>query len=901
MAIMAESLPLRAIQDVGMSSAAPGKTPSPATKALLTKWSKGVQDDMMVAMLSTLQMAANMCAQICIDRLGALHDEILSGQFDPEKGEADLEPGEFAADGEADAETEEWLSPDTFGVDPEEAEEEEADEVDEVVDSVTVQEHMSLSASVLAHMLSNDSSEDEAEMDPEDYFPEQATGGHENCLAIPEGTSHRSRHSPGMHRRSAGPHDTAHDGPTSTAIVRHQSATGDAYSSSHIKGARMQRQLLDNLVMDHFFRNSVVTAASDPWCREGPPPGRGECRSMALMIPPATELSPDELSQLLRVLASHASKPEFQDQLAYCRGSPSDWGPWLVASADSEDADTILQLRSTKRDELQWPPPVKALRVPDLLTLGAGRDEQLKNGDIQDLIVGFLRRRGCTNNVLSMLSFLDIIMREGLLDSIPVDQLEVAWAMRLFPSQVLTLVQQEGGSHYSNLQSLRKRVNELLKVVPKWDTSMDHITLISKALRYRDNGAIEPLVGLEQRSEESLIRIGMRAIELLNLQDIISPRTWKNSTFQRATLHKAVIVAGAVKAEALYQELKRTCAVTFARAAPCRLNENLHDMGFDLLPPDASLMLRSQAREHSNRCCLTVFGLKPLLATAPCNIFLAREGEPLKKLEEHTTHIAEKFATRIGGSSLTWSRREQYKSELRWAMAQRRGAANEPYNASGLFDPDNHDPGNLVAADIRGSEWYMKMATTRETFSAESVVHRFKASLHLDIHGTTKCPPEKPHLTIGLGAMVLNAAREDEHDRSPQEQILDFADALYDQVLMVIEGLRLQPEGEMLLVVIPPSPEAATKHSGAFPPSSGRHTLTQQSVGIAGFTHACHLEMSPQLRKALFQDRDALNRLADAFWDNFTRFTAASAHLLPARDRPLPLATSILEFHLSPG
>lgn len=770
-----------------------------ADQAALDKFRQGLHEEILAAILGTVQVAAGLCTQICIDRLGALHEES-SGT-----GGSSL-PGTLAA-----------------------------------------------AAAAAASVAASRAAGSKAEEAPAKQVltASSAAADSEESTAMATTTEAVSEED-----EAAGP------APAGAPATDHQpaAANGPAEMAAQAAGAG--------------------AAAGADLVPPQPRPSAGALMLLESQADGVAELTCEELHILIRHIASYATRPDVQEELAAVRGNCADWGPWLVATADDEDADTVLQVRIHRAYKLAWPQPIKVLRMTDLVKLDEARDEELKHQDIQELVMSFLRRRGATSNVLSMLSFLDFAMWQGSLDSIPLEQIEVAWALRLFPAQVATLAKQvPGGTDYASLRNLRKRVNELLKLVPQFDPSTDGHSLILKALRYRGSCVTEPIVPLYERSEDNLIRIGIRTIDLLNLQEIISPaapRIWKGNRCQRSTIHKAIIVGGAARAETLYGELKRTSAVLFARAAPCRLNENLHDMGLELLTPEASLMLRAAAREHTMRSYLTTFGLKPLLCTAPHNIYLAQEGEPIQRLEEYTTHIAERFSMRVGGSSLVWSRREQYRSELRWAMAQRRGLVGGDSSAVlPTLDSENRDPGTMPTADVRQSEWFQRMAATHETFKAESAVHLFKASLHLDVLGC-RGPPQHAHLTIGLGAMVqatVGGSGAAEFGNPTMAQVARFGQVVAAQAHVIIQSLRLWPEGEAVKVIIPNSLESVTEASGAFRPSADRQTLTQQAVMFAGFTHACQLEMSLPLRRALSQDHEAVNKLADTFWDSFTKLT----------------------------
>merc|ERR1712232_1097326 len=121
-------------------------------------------------------------------------------------------------------------------------------------------------------------------------------------------------------------------------------------------------------------------------------------------------------------------------------------------------------------------------------------------------------------------------------------------------------------------------------------------------------------------------------------------------------------------------------------------------------------------------------------------------------MEEHTTLIADRIAGSLRGTSLTWSRREQYRTELQWARVKRRRMCLLPGNKSGLLDMSNMDPNFASFPEMENSEWFRKMSFMRRRCVADGAV------LQLDIHGCRGPPHQPAHLNVGLGAMSQQIA-----------------------------------------------------------------------------------------------------------------------------------------------
>merc|ERR1712227_1144559 len=113
--------------------------------------------------------------------------------------------------------------------------------------------------------------------------------------------------------------------------------------------------------------------------------------------------------------------------------------------------------------------------------------------------------------------------------------------------------------------------------------------------------------------------------------------------------------------------------------------------------------------------------------------------------------------------------------------------------------------------------------------------------LHVDVHGCRDPPHTPSHLTIGLGAMLTHAQMNGTEQNS---RVIAFGQALEEEISAVLTPMRLRPRAELIRIVTPASPEEHTRFAGAWAPSTGRHTQTQQAVSFAGIEYSLQLEMS---------------------------------------------------------
>lgn len=567
---------------------------------------------------------------------------------------------------------------------------------------------------------------------------------------------------------------------------------------------------------------------------------------------PATLLTRSQWRCFLELLSIRLAQVGTLERLDGCRGSLSNWGSWRSFSTDSRDVQRVLAVRGTSTAEENWPEAVRNLRLVLFQEVFQQLKIRIESRSHADITFRTNFRMHCAApDLLAALTYHDLLLLSGRLEIIPVDVLEVAWVLRLYPGQISSMIQ-SGMDELTSVSVLRKAINQVIGSAAQ-----------EQKKGGEEDSSLVHMLPLSRRSESDLILLGYRAINALNLQEIVcscSQRLWRNNRGARIDVHKGLIVAGACGAETLHSELKATTEVDLPEEySKCRLNAAFRSMGLPLITPDASLVMRARAREYASKACLLQLGLAPLLATAPHNIVLVRDGRPPHKMEEHTTFIADRIAARLGGTSLTWSRREQYRTELHWAMAKRRGMCRLEGNMSGLLDASNRDPNYLTADEVEENDWFRKMDFMRRRAQPKD-----KVVLHVDVHGCRGPPHHPAHLNVGLGAMR-------QHMKDDIHTCIRFGELLRLELVKVIGFLTLQPAGKSVAVVVPEDPEDPPKLSGAWKPSMGRYTQTQQAMSFAKFTHSVQLEFSKSLRRALFDDKDTCDRLADAIWQAFIR------------------------------
>jgi len=256
-------------------------------------------------------------------------------------------------------------------------------------------------------------------------------------------------------------------------------------------------------------------------------------------------------------------------------------------------------------------------------------------------------------------------------------------------------------------------------------------------------------------------------------------------------------------------------------------------------------------------CGVSHHGQSPILVTAPHTIFLLRDGNAPHVVEVQTAGVTSALAKELGGACLQWTNREQRRSELLWNLSRANGMPD-----GALLDPRNRDPNYLSTVELGMNDWHQHMVNTASEWQANHGNGR--AMLHIDIHGC-KNPPHTPsHLTVGLGAMLRRAERND--DDKERELALAFGSALRAELSEAIGQLEnLQPSAQLVRVIVPGSAgQDYARFSGAWPVETCRHTQSQQAVAFAGFSHSVQLELSKSLRKALIEDETAAPRLGNA-------------------------------------
>jgi hypothetical protein len=271
-------------------------------------------------------------------------------------------------------------------------------------------------------------------------------------------------------------------------------------------------------------------------------------------------------------------------------------------------------------------------------------------------------------------------------------------------------------------------------------------------------------------------------------------------------------------------------------------------------------------------------------------------------MEEYTTLIAQRIARQLSGACLTWSRSEQYRSELSWSLARHQGHGDKDGDPGALLDPRNRDPNYLSAEELTQNLWFRQMSRIAEQW--RETLGRARPILHIDVHGCKDPPCTPSHLTIGLAAM----RHEADSARGPLSlaRVEAFGAALEAELSSVLRGFDLRPRSALVRVLLPDfaaSEDEIERLSGAWPPSLKRLTQSQQAVSFAKFTHSCQLEMSKALRRMLFKCDGAISRFAKALlkaWNSALCIAlptllqpSASAGGIELRDPSLTMRSSV--------
>ncbi|CAE7440144.1 glcK [Symbiodinium natans] len=352
---------------------------------------------------------------------------------------------------------------------------------------------------------------------------------------------------------------------------------------------------------------------------------------------------------------------------------------------------------------------------------------------------------------------------------------------------------------------------------------------------------------------EELVALAEQALALEELEDSMQLK-WSRD--DREAAYHRLVQCGICSAQALLTALNDRVG------GKCRLNQLLEEGGCRGLKAEALAWLAEQLEVRVRQCIeVSVEGGQPVLLTAPHNIYLRRDGQPPHMMEEYTTLIAQRMARHLGGTSLSWSRAEQKRSELHWCLARLRCGEAEDF--SRFLEP-NRDPNYLLNEEVAQNPWFRQMARFADKWRHGKEGHP-RPLLHIDVHGCKDPPATPSHLTVGLAAM----RHEVEMGRSPlsQSRVETFAAALQNELTAVLNGLELRPRPERLVRVLLPSlsgGQGKERLSGAWPLEERRLTQSQQAMAYAGFTHSCQLELSKALRRALSRDDAATARLGRA-------------------------------------
>jgi len=373
--------------------------------------------------------------------------------------------------------------------------------------------------------------------------------------------------------------------------------------------------------------------------------------------------------------------------------------------------------------------------------------------------------------------------------------------------------------------------------------------------------AHETTDGSESIPPDDIAAAAERALQLEEFEDYFRS-SWPRRSDQKMVMRQ-MVVSGIDSMSSL-----QSCVQGSGRL---KLGEVLSQMGARGFEAETleELQRDLDVRRHM-RCELTEDGDRPILVTAPHNIFLSRDGQPSHAMEEYTTLIAQRISRQLGGSCLVWSRSEQYRSELNWFLAKKKGLCKVSGDYGLLLDPRNRDPNYLTTNEVLDNPWFREMSQQASKWSSSS---SSSGLLHIDIHGCKDPPCNPSHLTVGLAAM----RHEAEMGRS-QLSIKDierFGNALELELAQALNTADLQPRAPLVRVLIPSLLEAgqALHLSGAWPPSLKRHTQSQQAVSFAGFTHSCQLEISRSVRKLLWNDETLCRKLGKAInkaWQSVT-------------------------------
>lgn len=350
-------------------------------------------------------------------------------------------------------------------------------------------------------------------------------------------------------------------------------------------------------------------------------------------------------------------------------------------------------------------------------------------------------------------------------------------------------------------------------------------------------------------SFEQVIVVGERALEMEELYDIVSVQ-WPGRDSQAA--FTKLLRCGMDAPQTLFDALSREPEDTDKFKGSCLLNELLIESGFKGLRPDTVRSLMQDLRSpQGERLDVLRYGDRPMLITAPHNIYLIRDGKPPHMMEEYTTFIAQSMSKQVSGTSLAWSRVQQRRSELNWYRGRRQGL--EGHDLGRYLDRANRDPNYLDPKEIMHNSWFRKVDMIVSRFTEETEFN--VPTLHIDVHGCKDPPATPTHLTVGLAAMLNQSLAG--KGMLPASEIKSFGNFLKKEFEVMLYSLDLRPRCLHQVRVL----FNVEAMSGAWPLGERRMTQSQQAI-FAGFTHSCQLELSKALRKCL-RDEAICAKFAD--------------------------------------
>lgn len=410
-----------------------------------------------------------------------------------------------------------------------------------------------------------------------------------------------------------------------------------------------------------------------------------------------------------------------------------------------------------------------------------------------------------------------------------------------------------------DLHSLRREVNKRLALHAQHaptEAGNDSQGRGAEAVGKLD--AVQPLEGLLPQEEEVLCRLADRILALANLQELLLVR-WSNeaeheeaclcllshgisSVEQFAALELASLPVGDASRSDAFKELQ------VEAVSRCIVGDD-------------------KSAELNRRLVLSCMGSARVLVTAPHNVFLRRDGKEPHTLEEMTSFLALELARELQGSALCWSREAQWRTELCYALGQRRKALEMAATVSEALDPENRDPNHLHMDELGGSTWFRNV----QAWTAEKSQVQGACILHMDVHGCQDPPKHPAHCMLGLGAMRQHAEAlpvGSAEQQAAVQRLIAFAYALRAVGATLGPILGVEPSLAATITGVIQPVDRRGKHvpslSGAWPRERKRLTQTQQSVSHAGATHAVQVEMSRTLRHALVRQPGAAAQFAHA-------------------------------------